>query len=171
MWQEHAFTAARWYTFIMFNIVKLVISVLIPFTAAAIGSMVTVINIPTWYAALEKPFFSPPNWLFGPVWTVLYLLMGLSLYFVWTAPYKKSKKLAFTIFGLQLVLNTLWSLVFFGLHAPLAGVVVIILLLAGIIATIRLFWPISRIAAYLLLPYALWVSFATVLNAAIAFLN
>lgn len=97
--------------------------------------------------------------------------MGLSLYLVWVAPYKKSKKLACTIFGLQLTLNALWSLVFFGLHAPWAGVVIIVLLLASIIATIRLFWPISKTAAYLLLPYVAWVSFAALLNIAIAVLN
>lgn len=144
---------------------------LAPFVAAAIGSAATFANIPTWYAGLDKPFFSPPNWLFGPVWTLLYLLMGVSLYMVWTAGYKKSKKPAFVMFGLQLVFNALWSLVFFGLHAPWAGVVVIALLLASIIATIRLFWPISKKAAYLLFPYVAWVSFATILNVAVAALN
>lgn len=155
----------------MLKVAKLLISVLIPFVAAAIGSLATIPNIPTWYATLDKPFFSPPNWLFGPVWTLLYLLMGLSLYFVWVAKYKKAKKPALVVFGLQLALNALWSLVFFGLHAPWAGILVISLLLASIIATIRLFWPISRVAAYLLFPYVAWVSFATLLNFAVAVLN
>jgi len=155
----------------MLKVTKLITSVLLPFVAAAIGSLATFPNISTWYATLDKPFFSPPNWIFGPVWTVLYLLMGLSLYLVWVARYKKSKKLAFGVFGLQLALNALWSLVFFGLHAPWAGVVVIILLLVCIIAAIRLFLPISKVAAYLLLPYVAWVGFATLLNLAVAMLN
>jgi len=144
---------------------------LVSFVAAAIGSLATIPNITTWYAMLEKPFFSPPNWVFGPVWTLLYLLMGLSLYLVWVAPYKKSKKSAFTLFGLQIVLNVLWSLVFFGLHLPWVGVVIIGLLLAAIIGTIKYFRPISKTAAYLLLPYVAWVSFATLLNIAVALLN
>ncbi|HSE29726.1 MAG TPA: TspO/MBR family protein [Candidatus Saccharimonadales bacterium] len=155
----------------MIKLTKFVASVLITFSAAAIGSVATSANIPTWYATLAKPFFSPPNWLFAPVWTILYLLMGLSLYLVWTAPYKKPKKLAFIIFGFQLALNVLWSLVFFGLQAPWAGVVVIILLLAAIIGNIYVFWPISKSAAYMLFPYVLWVSFATLLNIAVALLN
>lgn len=155
----------------MLKLTKFIISVLIPFIAAAIGNAVTLPNISTWYAMIDKPFFSPPNCIFGPVWTLLYLLMGVSLYLVWTAQYKKVKKPAFAMFGLQLALNTLWSLVFFGLHAPWAGVGVIILLLASIIATIRLFWPISKKAAYLLFPYVAWVVFAALLNVAVALLN
>ncbi len=155
----------------MLKVIKFITSVFVPFAAAAIGSAVTFPNIATWYAALNKPFFSPPNWLFGPVWTVLYLLMGLSLYLVWVAKYKKTKRPAFVMFGVQLALNTLWSVVFFGLHAPWVGVVIILLLLASIIAAIRLFWPINRTAAYLMLPYAAWVSFATLLNIAVAGLN
>ncbi len=155
----------------MLKLVKFLVSELLSFSAAGIGSIATIANIPTWYTALEKPFFSPPNWLFGPVWTVLYLLMGLSLYLVWVAQYKGTKKWAFLFFGIQLVLNALWSLVFFGLHAPWAGVVIIALLLASILVTAKLFWPISRSAVYLLAPYAAWVSFATCLNVAVALLN
>lgn len=155
----------------MLKAIKFITSVAVSFAAAAVGSLATIPNIPTWYAALDKPFFSPPNWVFGPVWTVLYLLMGISLYLVWTAQYKKSKKAAYTLFGVQLTLNALWSLVFFGLHAPWAGVLIIVLLLASIVATMRLFWPISKPAAYLLLPYIAWVSFATALNTAVALLN
>jgi translocator protein len=155
----------------MLKIIKFSISELLSLSAGGIGSIATVASIPTWYAVLEKPFFNPPNWLFGPVWTVLYLLMGWSLYLVWVARYKGTKKWAYLFFGIQLVLNTLWSLVFFGLHAPWAGVVVIVLLLASILVTAKLFWPISRTATYLLAPYAAWVSFATCLNLAIAVLN
>ena len=155
----------------MVKVVKFLASELVSISAGGIGSIATISNISTWYAVLEKPFFNPPNWLFGPVWTSLYLLMGWSLYLVWVAPYKGTKKWAFLLFATQLVLNALWSLVFFGLHAPWGGVAVIVLLLASIVATIKLFWPISRLAAYLLLPYAAWVSFATCLNLAIALLN
>ena len=124
-----------------------------------------------WYAALEKPWFNPPNWVFGPVWSALYLAMGISLYLVWTAAYKPSKRSAYTWFGAQLALNALWSLVFFGLHAPEGGIVIILLLLASIVATIRAFWPIHRTAAYLLVPYIAWVTFATLLTVSIALLN
>lgn len=155
----------------MLKVVKITASLLLTFTAAAIGSLATVVNIPTWYAGLEKPFFNPPNWIFGPVWTLLYTLMGISFYLVWNARPAKNKKQALLIYGLQLALNTLWSLVFFGLHSPWAGVIVILLLLASIIITVRLFWPISKTAAYLLIPYLAWVSFATLLTVWIAFNN
>lgn len=153
------------------KLIKLLTSEVVSLAAGGIGSLATVSNIPTWYAALEKPFFNPPNWVFGPVWTILYLLMGYSLYLIWTAPYAGSKKWAYVTFGIQLVLNTMWSLVFFGLHAPWSGVIIIVLLLASIAATIKLFWPISKTAAYLLLPYVAWVTFATCLNTAVAWLN
>lgn len=151
--------------------IKLLVSEVLAFAAGGIGSIATVANIPTWYAALNKPFFNPPNWVFGPVWTVLYALIGVSLYLVWVASYKEAKKPAFVTFGAQLLLNALWSLVFFGLHLPWAGVVIIALLLVTIIATIRLFWPISKTAAYLLMPYVAWVIFATALNVGVAVLN
>ncbi len=155
----------------MQKIVKLFASVALAFAAGGMGSIATISNIPIWYANLAKPFFNPPNWVFGPVWSILYLLMGLSLYMVWTARYNKSKRQAFTAFGLQLALNTAWSLVFFGLHLLWASVVIIVLLLASIAACIRLFWPISKQAAYMLLPYAAWVCFATALSIAVALLN
>ncbi len=151
--------------------VKLLVAELLSFAAGGIGSIATIANIPTWYAALEKPFFNPPNWVFGPVWTALYALMGLSLYLVWIAPYKRSRRRAFAAFGVQLLLNALWSLVFFGLHLTWAGVFIIVLLLAAILATITLFRPISGRAACLLVPYAVWVIFATALNLGIAWLN
>ncbi len=150
---------------------KLIVSLALSFMAAAVGSVATIANIPTWYAALAKPEFSPPNWLFGPVWTLLYVLIGISLYLVWVTKYDRSKRAAFTFFGVQLALNTLWSLVFFGGHWLWGGVVVITVLLVSIIVAARLFWPISKTAAYLLVPYMLWVSFATALNIAIAVLN
>lgn len=153
------------------KILKLFVSVVGSFAAGAIGSLATSPNIPTWYAGLKKPFFNPPNWLFGPVWTLLYILMGISIYLIWTTPYRRSKRPAYIWFGVQLVLNALWSLVFFGMHAPEAGGVVILLLLISIAMTMRTFWPISKMAAYLLIPYILWVSFAILLNSSIAALN
>lgn len=155
----------------MKRIFKFIVSILAPFAAGAIGSLATFPNIPTWYAALEKPIFSPPNWLFGPVWTLLYVFMGISLYLVWTHPTKQDKTKAFIAFGAQLVLNALWSIVFFGLQSPIGGLAAIVGLLVAIVVTIYFFWRISKPASYLLVPYLLWVSFATVLNGAIIALN
>lgn len=151
--------------------VKLLISVGVSFLAGAIGNLATNPNIPTWYADLDKPAFNPPNWVFGPVWTLLYILMGVSLYLVWTSPSVKGKPAPYVWFGFQLMLNALWSIVFFGWHMTGLAVVVILGLLASIIVTARLFWPISRPAAYLLVPYMAWVSFATILNISITRLN
>lgn len=150
---------------------KLVVALVLPFLAALIGNLATSSNITSWYAYLDKPGFSPPNWLFGPVWTLLYLLMGIALYIVWAKRVSHSKRAAFTWFGIQLVFNTLWSIVFFGLHAPWAAVGVIVTMIISITATIRYFWPVSRAAGYLLLPYLAWVLFATYLNIIIAVLN
>jgi benzodiazapine receptor len=140
------------------------------FLAGAIGSVVTVQSIPTWYAGLAKPPFLPPNEVFGPVWTVLYLLMGVSLYLVVRAS-AAEKRAAYVWFGVQLVLNTLWSLTFFGLQLPWLGVAVIVALLIAIAVTIRSFYSISRLASYLLVPYLLWTCFATYLNLGVALLN
>lgn len=153
------------------NILKLVASVVISFVAGGIGSLATVPNIPTWYANLDKPAFQPPNWVFGPVWSTLYLLMGIALWLVWTAKTKDSKKRAYILFGAQLVLNALWSLVFFGLHWTWLAVVVIVALWIVIALTIREFAKFSKPAAWLLVPYIAWVTFASVLNTAVAILN
>ena len=150
---------------------KFITSNIASFAAGGIGSLATTPNIPTWYAGLDKPWFNPPNWVFGPVWTLLYLLMGISLYLVWSAPQADGKRKAYLLFGMQLTLNAAWSLIFFGTHALWAAVIVIMALLVLIIMTMRCFWQFSRIAAWLLLPYALWVGFATCLNIGIALLN
>ena len=150
---------------------KLIPSLLISFTAAGIGTLATTPNIPTWYAGLNKPFFSPPNWLFGPVWTLLYICIGISLWLVWTCETKKSKSSAYYLFGAQLILNAAWSLVFFGLHQPWLGVVTILALDGAVILTMRAFKPFSPRAAQLLVPYLAWISFATCLNLGIALLN
>lgn len=153
------------------RIIKLIVSLLLSFSAAAIGSIATIPNIPTWYVTLAKPFFNPPNWLFGPVWTFLYILIGISFFLLWGGKTKKSKHIAYSIFFVQLLLNALWSIVFFGLHSLWGGLVVIIALLASIVILIMRFWKIRPIASYLLIPYLLWVGFATCLNLALALLN
>jgi benzodiazapine receptor len=154
----------------MNNRIKLILSILISLAAGAIGSIFTSSAIPTWYAALNKPFFNPPNYLFGPVWTVLYIMMGIALYLVWAKGYKKHKK-AINVFGIQLILNALWSVLFFGMRNPLLAFIEIILLWSAILYTIILFHKTSKTAAYLLIPYLLWVSFASVLNFYIFYLN
>ncbi len=143
-------------------------SVAVSFLAAAVGSFFTAGAVETWYPALAKPWFNPPGWVFAPVWTVLYALMGISLFLVVRQGFKRRPLAAF---GTQLALNAGWSLAFFGLRSPAAGLAVIVPLLAAIIWTMREFYPVSRGAAYLLIPYLAWVSFATVLNAAIYLLN
>lgn len=131
--------------------------------AGIIGSFFTAESVSTWYLTLEKPSFNPPSWVFAPVWTTLYALMGISAYLVFVSG-KKESRFALIVFALQLALNTLWSLAFFGLQSPLYGLIVIIALWIAIVWTIIKFYPISRNAAYLLVPYILWISFASILN-------
>ena len=135
-----------------------------PFTLSA---------IPTWYQTLNKPFFSPPNWVFGPIWTILYFLMGLAVYLIWTSKTKNQKlrQVGLKFFSIQLGLNFLWSILFFGLHSPILGMIDIIILWILILLTTIKFYKISKIAAYLLVPYLLWVSFASLLNLFIILLN
>lgn len=154
---------------------KLIISLLLSFAAAAIGSVFTFGAIPTWYAELAKPAFNPPNWVFGPAWTVLYILMAVALFLLWNTPPKPSTKsrrtLAFWLFGVQLVLNALWSIVFFGLHQLGPALIVIAALWLAILACMVVFWPLRKVAALLLLPYLAWVTFASLLNYAVWQLN
>lgn len=150
---------------------KLLISLVLPFIAAAIGSFFTFNAIPTWYAGLQKPALSPPNWVFGPVWSALYLMMGISFYIIWTKKTKQNKDQVIFLYFTQLVLNTLWSIIFFGMKQPFLAFMEIIILWILILLTIVSFSKIAKSAAYLLLPYLLWVSFATYLNFAIWKLN
>jgi len=151
---------------------KLIISVVVCQVAGLIGSVFTTPSIETWYAALEKPAFTPPDWLFAPAWITLYLLMGIAASLVWKRGLdSRRNRVALLVFLVQLVLNVVWSVVFFGLESPLAGVVVIVLLWVAILATILKFFPISRLAGVLLLPYLAWVSFAAALNISIFVLN
>jgi tryptophan-rich sensory protein len=152
------------------------VAALAVFTAVAliagwIGSLATTPNIPTWYAGLAKPSFNPPNAVFPVVWTVLYVVMGVAAWLVWRTPAGERRRLALTAWFVQLVLNVLWSFAFFGLHSPLAGLIVIVVLLVAIVVTILAFRRVSGTAALLLAPYLAWVAFATVLNASILSLN
>lgn len=154
------------------DIPKLAVSVFIPLFIGFIGAFFTTPAITTWYAALQKPSFSPPNWIFGPVWTILYVLMGASLYIAQQEGQNKEYlKKSMLLFGTQLSLNLLWSIIFFGLKSPRYAFAEIILLWGAIALTILDFRKISRTAGLLLVPYILWVSFAAVLNYYILVLN
>ncbi len=151
---------------------KLGISIIIPLVVGFIGSYFTTPNISGWYAELSKPALNPPNWVFAPAWTTLYILMGVSLFLIWRNVKKQEKKsVAFSIFGVQLVLNMTWSIVFFGMQSPGLALINIALLWVAVLYTIFLFYQISKPAAYLLVPYILWTTFAGYLNYAIWTLN
>lgn len=161
------FTALR-----LGSIGRLIASLAITLAAAGIGGIATASSVNTWYQELVKPSFNPPSWLFGPVWTVLYILMGIALFLVWQEVSEgHTSQGALVTFAIQLLLNVLWSFAFFGLRSPLAGLVVIVLLWLAILATILSFYRVSPTAAYLLVPYVLWVSFAAILNFSIWWLN
>jgi tryptophan-rich sensory protein len=133
--------------------------------AGIIGSFFTVRSVQTWYVTLQKPSFNPPNWIFGPVWIALYLFMAIAAYLVWTKGWQnRSIKAALAVFLVQLVLNSFWSILFFGLRLPFWAFVEIVFLWLAILLTCVVFFRISRAAALLLIPYFIWVSFASVLN-------
>lgn len=161
------------YNLVSMNILKFIVSIALCFLVAFLGSVATIPSIPAWYEHLNKPIFNPPNWVFGPAWTILYFLMGLALYLVWNKDLKdkKRREQGIKIFIFQLILNLLWSLVFFGLHYPLLALITIFLLWVSIFMTIKYFYKISKVASYLLIPYLLWVTFASILNFAIVILN
>lgn len=155
------------------NIKKLFISLLLPQLTGLVGSFWTAPAITIWYATLIKPSFSPPNSIFAPVWITLYLMIGISLYLIWQKINLKPRKvkLALKIFWIHLILNGLWSIIFFGGHNILLGLYNIIALWLLILILIILFWKISKPASLLLVPYFLWVSFATILNYSLLILN
>lgn len=156
----------------MKNLLKLIISVVGCELVGILGSIFTVSAIPIWYATLNKPPFAPPNWIFGPVWTTLYFLMGVSFYLIWKQNRKKKKvRAAGNYFLAQLGLNFIWSPIFFGLRSPFMALLVIIAMWTLIVITMKKFYPLSKLAFYLLVPYLLWVSFAAILNGAIVVLN
>lgn len=177
------------------NPLKLIISLILSLSAGSIGSFFTMSSVNTWYVKLAKPVLNPPNWVFGPVWTLLYILIGVSLFLVWKNNWFISnhileKKKDFwnrwserlwigdltkvnilSIFFIQFVLNIFWSFAFFGLQSPLLAFYVILALLVSIIYMIINFYRVSKVAAYILLPYLLWVGFAAYLNFSIFILN
>ncbi len=154
------------------SIVKLIVSIVACLAAGGIGSLFTFRSIPTWYPGLKKPKYTPPNQVFGPIWTALYILMGLSVYFVWQKGLANDGVLpAFILFWVQLGLNALWSIIFFGLKSKGGGVIIIIVLWFLILATIITSFQVSIWAGILLIPYILWVSVATYLNVGIWRLN
>jgi tryptophan-rich sensory protein len=154
------------------DIISLIVAVSLSLLAGIIGSFFTFNSIQEWYQFLEKPALNPPNWVFGPVWTSLYILMGVALFLVWKKGWKDKKvKIAINIFLIQLVLNALWSILFFGLQNPLLAFMEIVILWILIVVTMEKFYQISKPAMGLLIPYLLWVSFAGYLNASIWLLN
>lgn len=154
------------------NPLKMAIYILVCEMAGLIGSLFTITSIDTWYANLNKPGFNPPNWIFGPVWTMLYALMGISLYIVFSNGRKNKKvKNAVRAFGLQLILNVLWSMIFFGAKNPFLALIEITVLWTAIYVTIQKFNEISKTAGKLLIPYLAWVTFAAMLNLSIVLMN
>ena len=146
----------------------LVLFLIVVFSVSVIGGLFTASSVGTWYEGLAKPSWRPPNWLFGPVWTILYAMMAVSAWLVWK---KAGFGSALLMFAAQLLINGIWSPVFFGAQSLGGGLVVIVALWFAIVGTIAMFWPVSLAAALLLLPYLAWVSFATVLNAAVWRMN
>ncbi len=161
------------------NFSKLVITIGISELAGVIGSVFTVSAIPVWYAGLAKPALNPPGWVFGPVWTALYALMGISLFLIWKQHSNILQnvrmlwvwKMGVAAFFVQLFLNAIWSIIFFGLHDPFWAFIDIVALWFAIVWTLAVFYKISKPAAYILLPYLFWVSFASYLNYSILILN
>jgi translocator protein len=147
------------------KIFRFIISLVLCQGAGLIGTVFTVGAIQNWYIYLNKPDFSPPNWIFGPVWTVLYTLMAIALFLVWqTGLNNRVTKIAFWVFIFHLAINALWSILFFGLKSPALALVDITVLWILIVASIYLFYRVRKISAWLLVPYLVWVSFATALN-------
>lgn len=153
------------------NFLKLVLSIAVCLGAGALGSIFTMSAIDTWYAELVKPAGNPPAWVFGPVWTTLYVLMGIALYLVWQKGASATRNSALKLFAFQLILNAVWSPVFFGLQKVGLALVVIMLMWLAILLTIIAFKKVSKTAAWLLVPYILWVSYATYLNWSLWILN
>lgn len=157
------------------NWIKLIIALILPQLAGLIGSLATAQGISTWYVTLNRPNFAPPNWLFAPVWILLFILMGIAFYLIWAKTVKKEEKKlqdrAIRLFLIQLVFNTLWSIIFFGQQLLFLAFLEIIMLWILILLTILQFKKLNQLSAYLMIPYLLWVSFAGILNLAFALLN
>ena len=153
------------------SIVALAVFLALSFTASAIGGLFTYPAIPGWYQGLEKPSWTPPDAVFGPVWTVLYILMAVAAWLVWKRGGWTAQRGPLTLWGVQLVLNSLWSILFFGMRNPALGLMEIVILWLAILTTLIAFWKVSRLAGGLLVPYLAWVSYASALNYSIFRLN
>lgn len=152
--------------------IALALCIALPLVVGIIGSYFVASSVNDWYETLAKPVFNPPNWLFGPAWTTLYVLMGVASYLVMkSTKYRKDKHVPALFYGVQLLLNLGWSIIFFGLQMPALALVEIVVLLGAIIATMVVFWRYSKAAVWLFVPYIAWTLFATALNAAIVILN
>ncbi|MHC1705067.1 MAG: TspO/MBR family protein [Tenuifilaceae bacterium] len=152
-------------------IIKFPVSILLPLSLGAIAGMFTAQAVPEWYATLNRPFFNPPNWIFGPVWTTLYLILGVSFFLIWKQNPSKQRNQAIMIFLIQMILNFGWSFLFFYYNMIGFALFEIVVLWLSIIGMIILFYRIKPLAAYMNIPYLLWVTFATILNAGYYFLN
>lgn len=154
------------------DVVKLVAAILICQAAGGIGAIATASSVSGWYSTLNKPSFNPPNWVFGPVWTTLYTMMGIAVWMVWNKGISNpTVRMAVILFAIQLVLNSLWTFIFFYFHLTGWAFVEIIILLAAILLTTIWFFRISTASGILMLPYIAWVSFASVLNFSLWWLN
>jgi len=153
------------------NIFKLLVSLTLPLGLGAIAGLFTAEAVPGWYETLNRPSFNPPNWVFGPVWTTLYILMGISLFLIWKQSAGKERNLAILVFLLQQALNFGWSFIFFHYNMIGFALIEIIFLWISIVMMLVLFYKIKPVAAYINIPYLLWVTFATILNAAYYLLN
>ena len=155
-----------------YAIIKIIISITVCLAVGGLSGYLTSGSISTWYVDINKPSFNPPNWIFGPVWSTLYTLMGISAGIIWNKGLEfDTTKKAQNVFGIHLALNFSWSLIFFGLKQPFWAFIEILCLLSSIFYFTNLFYRISPLTGWLQVPYILWVSFATTLNAAIAWLN
>jgi len=150
---------------------KLAVSLALPLAVGAVAGLFTAKAVPEWYATLNRPSFNPPNWLFGPVWTALYILLGISLFLIWRLDSGKERKLAILAFLFQLVLNFGWSFLFFYFKMIGFALVEIVTLWFAIVSMLYLFYKIKPMAAYINIPYFLWVTFAGILNSSYYFLN
>ncbi len=156
----------------MHNLLRFVVSIAAPLIVGGLSGIATARSVADWYPTLRKPAFNPPSWVFGPVWTALYILMGIALYVVWRHGWERPEvRWAMALFAIQLALNGLWSVLFFGLRTPGLAFLEILILWLAIVATGVAFWQTSPKAGALMVPYLAWVSFASVLNGAIWLLN
>jgi benzodiazapine receptor len=154
------------------DVARLIVSIVVCQLAGGLGAIFTTPAIPTWYASLNKPSFNPPNTVFFPVWTTLYTLMGIAVFLVWRKGlHERRVRVALALFGIQLILNLGWTIIFFGLYSLFGAVIAIVFLWVAILINILTFWRISKVAGALLIPYILWVSFAGILNYSLWVLN